>query len=77
VPLARGIVTTDFGGNVVIRAAPTTAAQQVGSIPSGSEVLIFGRASGEALRHGDPLWYLVQYGRVQGYVYGQLITLQR
>lgn len=76
-PLPRGIVSSDFGGNIVVRAAPSTSARQVGTIPSGSEVVILGRTTGEAVTPGNTVWYLVQYRGVQGYVYSSLVTLRR
>ena len=54
------------GGRLNIREAPNTNAEIVGQIPNGATVTIIGQDNG---------WYLINYGGVQGYSYGQYIQV--
>ncbi|MBI2323198.1 MAG: SH3 domain-containing protein [Chloroflexi bacterium] len=76
-PTQRGILASDVGGNVVVRARPTTASAQVGALPVGTEVEVLGRVAGEAISPGDPFWYEIRRDRLRGFVYGRLIVLRR
>lgn len=64
--LREGVVTTG-GGRLNIRTGPSLESTVIGQIPNGTRVTITGQ-------EGD--WYTVSHNGLNGYVYGQYITLE-
>ena len=64
--LREGVVTTG-GGRLNIRTGPSLESTVIGQIPNGTRVTITGQ-------EGD--WYTVSHNGLNGYVYGQYITIE-
>lgn len=73
--LGYGTAVPAYGGAAVIRAAPNTEAEAVGSIPLEEQVLVIRIVEGEAIDPVESRWWEVEYGDVHGFVYHKLITL--
>lgn len=64
-----GVVTTK-SGSLNLRAAPTTSAKCLRTIPRGSTIDIL------QANCGTPGWYYIAYGGTTGYVMSQFVTLE-
>ena len=60
----RGVVSTPNGGAVNIRIDPDIYSEVIGTVPSGSEIIIYAEV---------PDWYVVRYGDMEGYMSKQYI----
>ena len=60
-------VMTSGSNNLNVRPSPSTAGDPIGSLPNGAIVDVLGEEIGEPVS-GDPLWYHIQSGMLDGYV---------
>ncbi|MBP9206991.1 MAG: phosphodiester glycosidase family protein [Kofleriaceae bacterium] len=66
-PRARVMVAA--GASLNVRAAPSTTAMMVGSLPDGAVVPVLGQVEGEVVG-GEATWLEVEAGAVRGFVSG-------
>jgi len=66
-----GTVVTNGYSNLNIRNYPSIDSTIIGSIPNGSEVIIYGTYYG----NGDDVWYVVEYNGIVGYANAYYIVV--
>jgi hypothetical protein len=60
--------------SVNMRIAPQRTAGLVRQVPPGTQVEILERVEGDAVDRGNPVWYRVRIGAVEGFIYSSFIA---
>ncbi|MDY5349479.1 MAG: SH3 domain-containing protein [Candidatus Ventricola sp.] len=71
-PMDRATAGYTMAGTVNVRSGPSTRTETVGQVsPRGSRVDVLG-----AVESDGELWFAVKAGRVEGYIFGELLRLE-